>query len=142
MKGDGMRGQLRLAATLLALAGAAGCGPRPGSRPAAAPPVRVEVINQNRSDVNLYVLRGGTRTRLGTVVAGNSSTFRLRHLPGTGVQQLGFEVQRIGVEGVYTLRSVAVGPGQAVHIRLEDLMSTSEVSVTEGPVVPVGKSMP
>ena len=135
--------KLRLAATLLALAGAAGCGPRPGSRPTAAPPVRVEVINQNRSDVNLYVLRGGTRTRLGTVVAGNSGTFRVRHLPGPTVQQLGFEVQRIGVEGVYTLRQVAVAPGQSVHIRLEDLMSTSEVSVSDDGVgPPAGKPMP
>jgi hypothetical protein len=137
-----MRAQLRLAATLLALAGAAGCGPRPGSRPAPVPPVTVQVTNQNRADVNLYVLRGGTRTRLGTVVAGGSRTFRLRHLPGPTVQQLGFEVQRIGAEGVYVLRRVAVAPGQEVHVRVQDLLSTSQVTVANDAAEPAGRPMP
>src|SRR5215207_8963119 len=73
-----------------ATAGGHAAGPRrrggvraaPGLAPAGRPPVTVEVVNQNRADVNLYVLRGGTRTRLGTVVAGGSRTFRLRYLPG------------------------------------------------------------
>ena len=119
-----------LAGGLLALL-AAGCGPRPGRGPAPAPPVRVHVTNHNRADVNLYVLRGGSRLRLGTVVAGNTTVLVLRHLSRAPVQQLGFEVQRIGAEGVFALQRVTVAPGQAVHIRLEDMLTTSEIFVAD-----------
>ena len=136
-----MRGTLRPAALLLVFAAA--CGPRPGSGPAAAPPVMVHVTNQNRSDVNLYVLRGGTRLRLGTVVAGDTRIIPLRHLPASPVHQLGFEVQRIGVEGVYPLPRVSVSPGQSVHIRVQEPISTSDVSVwDDGDPGPRGKPMP
>jgi hypothetical protein len=137
-----MRGQLRRAATLLALAGAAACGPRPGSRPAAAPPVLVQVVNQNRADVNLYVLRGGTRTRMGTVVAGDTRVLPLLHLPSASVHQLGFEVQRIGAEGVFALPRVSVSPGQSVHIRVQELLTTSEIAVFEDGEAPAGKPLP
>ena len=137
-----MRGTLRRAATLLALAGAAACGPRPGSRPTAAPPVMVHVVNQNRADINLYVLRGGTRTRMATVVAGDSKVLALRHLPGAPVQQLGFEVQRIGAQGVYALPRVSVSPGQSVRIRVQELITTSEIAVFEDGEQPSGKPLP
>ncbi|HEV7586529.1 MAG TPA: hypothetical protein VGO40_00270 [Longimicrobium sp.] len=137
-----MRGQLRRAATLLALAGAAACGPRPGSGPAAAPPVMVRVVNQNRADINLYVLRGGTRTRMGTVVAGDTRIIPLLHLPAAPVHQLGFEVQRIGAEGVYALPRVSVSPGQSVHIRVQELITTSEIAVYEDDTPASGKPLP
>jgi hypothetical protein len=108
----------------------AACAPRPGD-PRPTPPVQVHVTNNNRSDVNLYVLRGGTRTRMGTVVSGNTRVLSIRHLPATGVQQLGFEVQRIGAEGIFSLPRVTVVPGQSVRIRIEDLITTSEISVSE-----------
>ena len=137
-----MRGTLRRAATLLALAGAAACGPRPGSRPAAAPPVMVHVVNQNRADINLYVLRGGTRTRMATVVAGDSKVVPLLHLPAAPVQQLGFDVQRIGAQGVYSLPRVSVSPGQSVRIRVQELITTSEIAVFEDEEQPSGKPLP
>ena len=108
----------------------AACGPRPGD-PRPTPPVEVHVTNNNRADVNLYVLRGGTRNRLGTVVSGNTRVLAIRHLPAMGVQQLGFEVQRIGAEGIFSLPRVSVVPGQSIHIRVEDLITTSEISVGE-----------
>lgn len=138
-----MRAQLRRAATLLALAAACGCGSRPGSGPrAAAPPVRVQIVNQNRSDINLYVLRGGTRTRMGTVVAGDTRVIPLLHLPATSAQQLAFEVQRIGAEGVFSLPRVAVVAGQSIHIRIQELLTTSEISVVEDGSGPAGKPLP
>ena len=135
-----MRRHPRSVAVLLALL-AAGCGPRPG-HPAAALPVEVHVVNQNRSDVNLYLVRGGTRMRMGTVVAGDSHVFPLRHLPGSPVQQLSFEVQRIGAEGVFTLPRVSVSPGQAIHIRLQELITTSEVYVGDDGPQPPAKELP
>ena len=137
-----MRGQLRLAATLLALAGA-GCGGRPGARPAPTPPVQVHVTNQSRADINLYVLRGGTRNRLGTVVSGNTRVLMIRHLPAMGVQQLAFEVQRIGAEGVFSLPRVSVSPGQSVHVRVQELITTSDISVWDDDASgPSGKPLP
>ena len=116
---------MAVAAALLAA-----CGPRPGD-PRPTPPVEVHVTNNNRADVNLYVLRGGIRTRLGTVVSGNTRVLRIGHIPAMGVQQLGFEVQRIGAEGIFALPRVSVVPGQSVHIRVEDLITTSEIFVGE-----------
>jgi hypothetical protein len=113
-----------------ALLAAAACGPRPGD-PRPTPPVQVHVTNNNRADVNLYVLRGGTRTRLGTVVSGNTRVLTIGHLPAVGMQQLGFEVQRIGAEGIFSLPRVSVVPGQSIHIRIEDLVTTSEIFVGE-----------
>jgi hypothetical protein len=104
--------------------------------------VRVEIVNQNRSDIDVYVLRGGTRTRMGTVVAGNTRVIPLLHLPATSVQQLAFEVQRIGAEGVFSLPRVSVVPGQAVHIRIQELLTTSEISVVEDGAGPAGKPLP
>jgi hypothetical protein len=137
-----MRVQLRRTALLLALAAAAACGPRPGSGPARTPPVLVHVVNQNRSDINLYLLRGGTRTRMGTVVAGDTRTLPLLHLPASPVQQLAFEVQRIGAEGVLTLPRVSVSPGQSVHIRVQELLTTSEVTVADDAPEGSGKPLP
>jgi hypothetical protein len=138
-----MRERLRRTATLLVLAAAAACGPRPGSRPAPVPPVRVQVVNHNRADINVYVLRGGTRTRMGTVVAGDTRTMLLRHLPGTSVHLLAFEVQRIGAEGVYSLPRVSVSSGQSVWIRVQELITTSEIAVREdGDSGPSGKRLP
>ena len=127
-----------LAAGVLALLAA--CG-RHGPTPV-APPVDVHVTNHNRSDVNVYVLRGGTRTRLGTVVAGDTRIIPIRHLPAMAVQQFGFEVQRIGAEGIFALPRVSVTPGQAVHIRVEDLVSTSEIYVADDGSVPATNRRP
>jgi hypothetical protein len=141
-KGDGMRGKLRLAAALLALAATAGCRERPGARPAPTPPVMVHVVNQNRSDINVFVLRGGTRTRLGMVVSGDARIFPLLHLPASAVHQLGFEVQRIGAEGLFALPRVTASAGDAVHIRIQELLTTSEISVVGTDAGPAGKQMP
>jgi hypothetical protein len=92
--------------------------------------------------VNVYVLRGGTRTRLGTVVAGDTKVMPIRHLPAMAVQQLGFEIQRIGAEGIISLPRVSVTPGQAVHIRVEDLVSTSEIYVADDGEVPATNRRP
>ena len=136
-----MHGTLRPAAVLLLFAAA--CGPRPGTGPAAAPPVMVHVVNQNRSDINLYVLRGGTRTRLGTVVSGDTRILPLLHLPASAVHQLGFEVQRIGAEGVYPLPRVSVSAGQSVHVRVQEPITMSDISVwDDGESGPSGKRMP
>ena len=137
-----MRGKLRLAAALLALAATPACGSRPGGRPAPAPPVTVHVVNQNRSDINVYVLRGGTRSRMGTVVSGDTRVMSLLHLPAQAVHQLGFEIQRIGAEGVFALPRVSVQAGDAVHIRIQELLTTSEISVVNGDPGPAGKPLP
>lgn len=130
-----MRAYRRAAALLLALLAAGACG-KAGRGPRPAPPLEVRVTNQNRADINLYLLRGGTRTRLGTVVSGNSNTFRVRHMPNMVVQQLGFEVQRIGAEGVYSLPRVTVTVGQTVRIRVQELITTSEILVVDDGMMP------
>ena len=130
-----MRPLRRATVLLLALLAAGACG-RAGHGPRPAPPLEVRVTSQNRADINLYMLRGGTRTRLGTVVSGNTRTFLMQHLPNMVVQQLGFEVQRIGAEGVFSLPRVTVTVGQTVRIRLQELITTSEIIVVDDGVMP------
>jgi hypothetical protein len=108
---------------------AVGCGPKEPGRPRPARPVVVQVTNQNRSDINLYVSRSGNRARVGTVVAGNQRRFTLRNLPGEGSLRLVFEVQRIGAPGNFSLPEVSVRPGQEVVIQVQDLVSTSSISL-------------
>ena len=131
--------RVRLGVGVLALLAA--CGRQHGPTPV-MPPVEVHVTNHNRSDVNVYVLRGGTRNRLGTVVAGDTRVIPIRHLPAMAVQQFGFEIQRIGAEGVFALPRVSITPGQSVHIQVEDLITTSEIHVEGGDEAPVAKPRP
>jgi hypothetical protein len=136
-----MRATLRALAVAGAMMAAAGCGPKPGSGPRPQP-VPVQVTNRNRSDVVLYLLRGGSSTRLGTVVSGQTRTLVIRSVPPTQLNDLQFDVKRIGAEGLFRTRAVSLGPEQMVVVRIEDLLTTSEVTVAENPAPAGGKRLP
>ncbi|HYH80094.1 MAG TPA: hypothetical protein VEX86_09855 [Longimicrobium sp.] len=127
-----MRGTLRALALAAVLAGAAGCGPKPGIAPRAQP-VPVRVTNQNRADVVIYMVRSGTQARLGTVVSGETTTLTIRNVPLEQLQRVQFDVRRIGADGTFRTRQVSLGREQMVVLRIEDLLSTSQVSVAENP---------
>ena len=126
-----MRAGLTKGAMALALLAAAGCRGHGAEAPRPQVPVAVEVTNHNRLDVNVYVTRAGNRSRVGTVVAGNTRRFLLRHMAWEGLQRLEFDVWRIGGEGLVRLPEVSVAPGQEVRIRIQDLASTSDISLVD-----------
>ena len=118
------RGVVVLMAGLLATA----CGPRPANNPNAAAPITVEVTNQNRRDVTVFLIRSGTPVRLGTVISGRTSTFPYRGIPSGGESvRVGAEI--IGSAEQYSSEPVRAVPGDRVILRLQDLLSTSGISV-------------
>lgn len=131
----------RALVSLALLLAAAACGGRvpPGPGPV---PLEVRVNNQNRSDVNVFLLRGGARTRLGTVIANDARVFKIRNVPSAGFLELQLEVLRIGAEGVYRTPLVAVTPGQVLRLRVEDLLVTSNLTVLDAPPLPARKPLP
>lgn len=128
-----MRGTIiRAVAVGVVMAGVAGCGPKPGGAPRAQP-VPVRVTNNNRADVVVYLVRSGTPSRLGTVVSRQTQVLTIRNVPLAQLQGVQFDIHRIGAEGTARTRAVSLGPGQMVVMRIEDLLSTSEVSIAENP---------
>ena len=121
---------LRALTVSAAVLTAAACAPRSGSGPQPrAEPVTVEVTNQNRRDVRVFVIRSGTEVRLGTVVSGRTGIFSYRGLqPGTSeTLRIGAEV--IGSGANFSSEGVRVAPGERVMLRLEDLLQSSSISV-------------
>lgn len=109
---------------------AAACAPKTGStRQPAADPVTVEVSNQNRRDVRVYVIRGGTSVRLGTVVSGRTATFTYRGMPPGLSETLHIGAEVIGGDAKFTSAGVRVAPGERVALRVEDLIQSSSISV-------------
>jgi len=126
-------------ALLLAIVASA-CGPKPGSSPR-PDPVPVRVTNRNRADVVVSLVQAtGTVARLGTVVTGQTQVLTIRNVPLERLQGIQFELHLIGTEGTVRTRAVSLGPGQMVVLRIEDLLSTSQISVAEdggaGPRLP------
>ena len=135
-----MRMRLRGTVLLLAAVSAAACAHgRPGVTPRPVP-VPVRVTNNNRADVVISVVRAGSAMRLGTVVSGQTQVLTIRNVPVERLQALQFDIHQIGTEETFRTRTLSLGPEQMVVLRIEDLLSTSALSVAENPSP--GKRMP
>lgn len=121
-----------LALSLLVSSASAACAPKPGTAPRAQP-VPVRVTNQNRSDVVIYLVRAGSATRLGSVTTGETAVFTIRNVPLQRLQGVQFDIRRIGADGTVRTRPISIGTEQMVVLRIEDLLSTSQVSIAENP---------
>ncbi len=106
---------------LAAITGAAGCASNPRPDPNAAPdeavgPTTVRVQNQAFLDANVYVYRGGVRTRLGTVTANSTAVFTIPKSfvqPGTALR---FLASPIGGQRQPVSEEVVVSPGDEVGL--------------------------
>ncbi|MGK2934264.1 MAG: hypothetical protein ACSLFE_03350 [Gemmatimonadaceae bacterium] len=105
--------------SLLVGATAAACAPRSTMeeiRTGTAATVRVD--NQAFLDVNVYLLRSGQRTRLGTVTALTTRTFVLpRSIVGTAVT-VQFVASFIGSSRAPVSEEVVVWEGDEVELRI------------------------
>lgn len=113
---------LARAGVLLALlvgATAAACAPRPISEEIhTGPTATLRVDNQATLDVNVYVLRSGQRTRLGTVTALGTHTFVLpRSIVGTAVP-VQFLASFIGSNRAPVSEEVVVWEGDEIGLRI------------------------
>lgn len=113
---------MRRAATLLALLfavalGTSACVGTGRNAPTPQPSASVRVINRAFIDVDVFVLNGSLRTRLGTVTGGGSGTFRLPETVVGSGRDLRFLVDPIGSDRqAVTFNSMYVRPGQEVTL--------------------------
>ncbi len=119
--------------TIAAVAGltidAAACATNHASG-AAPPPERmiVTVKNSNWMDVNVFAVRGTTRSRVGSVTGLSTATFRVprEYAPDGNLQLL---VDPIGSDATYLTDKIAVNPGQRIELTVTSVLRMSSFSV-------------
>jgi len=80
--------------------------------------VAVTVDNQNFLDMNVFLIRGGQRIRLGTVPGLSSRILMVRpDLIGYGTE-LQFEVHPIGGRSNPISETITVHPGDVIHLTI------------------------
>jgi hypothetical protein len=80
--------------------------------------VAVTVDNQNFLDMNVFVIRGGQRIRLGTVPGLTSRILMVRpDLIGYGTE-LRFELHPIGGRSNPVTETITVHPGDVIHLTI------------------------
>lgn len=118
---------------VLGLSGAAACASGGRTRTEnlfggpSAPTVTVQ--NDNWLDVVVYVLRGASRFRVGTVRATSSETFRLTAEGTGGTRPLQLLADPIGSDQGYVTDPVVLAPGQRLELRVGGAINTSTFSV-------------
>jgi hypothetical protein len=96
----------------------AGCGRAPRTEPAPRSETAVRVVNQSYLDMNVYVVRGGQRLRIGTVTGLTTQIFILRPDmigPALDVQ---FEVHPIGGRGNPRSERITAHPGDVIELTI------------------------
>jgi hypothetical protein len=115
-----MRYRSFLAACALFAAALPACSKNPEPKPAGPPPkstvLRVE--NRNFYDMTIYLVRFGTRQRLGTAGGNSTSTFEF---PSQFVQTgtVRFEANPIGSTGQAFTQELSVQPGDVVGVIIQ-----------------------
>lgn len=124
-------------ATVAALASlvavtAAGCAPKqrfgPDTWGASSAPT-VTVRNDNWLDVVVYLVRGATRVRLGTVTGTSTQTFRLKEGATVGVSPLRIAADPIGSNRGYVSEPIVLAPGQRLELNVASRISGSTFSI-------------
>lgn len=114
-------------ATLTACA-VASSSPRPA--PSGRKAVEVVVQNNNWMDMTIYVVRDGTRVRLGTVTTMTSSNFRLPRSLDAATTSFRLLADPVGSSETFVSDVVTVNPGERVQWRLENHLALSSFLVT------------
>lgn len=107
----------------------AACAPHHGSAAPPPPePVEVTVNNSNYLDVDVFAVRGTSRSRIGSVTGLSSATFLLPvHYAADGNLQL--LVDPIGSNATYLTDKIAVNPGQHVELTVTAVLRMSSYAV-------------
>ena len=117
----------------LGLAGATACASRRGTAPVQwtnGPSVpTVTVQNDNWLDVVVYVVRGTSRFRVGTVRSTSTETFRLTAEGSGGTSPLQIMADPIGANRGYMTEPVVIGPGQRLELRVGSPINISSFSI-------------
>jgi hypothetical protein len=95
-----------------------GCSKTPPGPVDPATPAMVEVENQAFNDMNVYVLRGSQRVRLGTVPGNSKAVFEIpRSMVNQGIP-IRFQADPIGGNRMPFSEEITVSPGETVVLRI------------------------
>lgn len=88
----------------------------------------VTVNNSNYMDVDVYVVRGRSRSRVGSVTGLSTTTFNVpaEIAPDGNLQLL---IDPIGSNSTYTTEMISVNPGQHVELTVAPVLRMSRFSV-------------
>ena len=88
----------------------------------------VTVNNSNYMDVDVFAVRGRTRTRVGSVMGLTTATFNVpaEIAPDGNLQLL---IDPIGSNSTYTTETITVNPGQHVELTVAPVLRMSRFSV-------------
>lgn len=103
---------------VVVLVAACSRAPNPDNEPQPRTETAVRVVNQSYLDMNVYLVRGGQRLRLGTVTGLTTQVFFLRPdmiSPGLDVQ---FEVHPIGGRGNPRSERITAQPGDVIELMI------------------------
>ncbi|MEX2581704.1 MAG: hypothetical protein WD766_00385 [Gemmatimonadota bacterium] len=122
-------------ATTVALAG--GCAAASGSQwtsndgplPAHHTETRVEVQNNNWSDMVVYAVRYNTRTRLGMVTSMNTRNFDLPKSVNLASGAVELVAEAIGSRERFGTGPINMNEGQSVELKIENQLAISSWSV-------------
>jgi hypothetical protein len=108
-----IRVTLALLATLLAVAA---CGGGRGVRPGTEPTTVLEVDNQSFNDMNIYVVNGGQRIRLGRATGKVRTDLTIPRGVLTFARELQFEADPSGSRRGSVTNRIWVNPGDRVSM--------------------------
>lgn len=88
----------------------------------------ITVRNDNWLDVAVYLVRGTSRLRIGTVSSTTSRTFRIP-LEGIGTTPLQVLADPIGENRQYVTDPVVLSPGQRLEVKVGSPLSFSSFAI-------------
>ena len=88
--------------------------PRPS--PVNEPETRAKVVNDNVVDMDVYVVSGGMRFRLGRVSGGHTQLFTIPRAMVHFSTTLGFEMRALGGGGRSRTDTVTLNPGDQITL--------------------------
>ena len=122
---------LLLITSVLAVGGCATAAP-PGSADAvrgSSEGLLVEVLNDNRGDFEIFLVRDGSASRLGVVTSGSSARFQVARVRFSGQGQVALRARSLGGSAQYSSPTVLVNIGERLVLNLSPEIRFSNLSV-------------
>ncbi len=120
---------MRSAFVVLALTLAACAGRGRPDEPAPAEPVTVVMVNRNWATVNVYAVRDGSWSRLGTVSTNEQARARLPRWATVGGAKVQLKVQPIGARDSYITDPILVAAGQQITLYVQPALGLTNWAV-------------
>ena len=116
---------MAVAAAAFLATGCASAGERPASGGFSDGSTTIRVTNNNWSDMTIYLVRQGTRQRLGTVTSQGIGIFRVPSHAVESSSDVRLIADPIGSTRAYSSAPILISPGQQMEWRLENAINLS-----------------